>query len=242
MNKNSFLYVIIYSTLLTALCSVLLTLGALGLKDQIDANVAFDLKKNILATTLNLEGKSMKEVEDLYTKLVKKSYVVNTKGEEDKKVTPDKISFDFLKEQFKAKDRLLPVYEVADISKPNEVKYYVFPMFGFGLWDSIWGYVALESDMNTIKGIVFGQKGETSGLGARISEAEIQDRYKGKKMFEGENLATVEMQKGEGNDYSKDAHKIDGMSGATITGKGVNTMLKDYFTNYTTFIKSKKAK
>jgi Na+-transporting NADH:ubiquinone oxidoreductase subunit C len=114
-------------------------------------------------------------------------------------------------------------------------------VYGYGLWNDIWGFIALESDMNTIRGVKFDHKGETPGLGARIqSDAELQDRYKGKSIYEGEKLVSVTMMKGEGNDYSNDKHKVDGMSGATLTAKGVNNMLSDYLSSYESYLKKKK--
>ena len=94
--------------------------------------------------------------------------------------------------------------------------------------------------MNTIGGITLAHASETPGLGARITEGEVQSRYVGKKIFdESGALVAVQMQKGEGKDYSADAHKVDGMSGATITGNGVNNMLKAYLGHYEAYIKSK---
>jgi Na+-transporting NADH:ubiquinone oxidoreductase subunit C len=113
---------------------------------------------------------------------------------------------------------------------------------GFGLWNEIWGFVALESDLNTIRGVSFDHKGETPGLGARIaSDPEIAARYKGKTIYDGSNLVSVNMMKGEGNDYDNEPHRVDGMSGATLTGKGVNNMLMDYLQNYANYLKKKKA-
>ena len=87
---------------------------------------------------------------------------------------------------------------------------------------------------------VSAEKVEIAGLGARITEAKVQERYVGKKIFdESGALVTVMMQKGEGKKYDGDAHKVDGMSGATITGNGVNNMLKAYMGNYEAYIKAK---
>ena len=94
--------------------------------------------------------------------------------------------------------------------------------------------------MNTVQGVSFSHVGETPGLGARITESEIQARFKGKTIFDGEVITSIIMMKGEGMDYSNDAHKVDGMSGATLTGKGVNNMLSDYFKSYENYLKSKR--
>lgn len=94
--------------------------------------------------------------------------------------------------------------------------------------------------MNTIKGVVFDHKAETPGLGARITTDEIRSRFAGKKIKdEAGNLVSVAMQKGEqgGGDKSIEAfknemHKVDGMSGATLTANGINDMMSNYFKAY----------
>jgi Na+-transporting NADH:ubiquinone oxidoreductase subunit C len=114
-------------------------------------------------------------------------------------------------------------------------------MFGAGLWDWISGFVALESDLNTVKGVAFDHKSETPGLGARITEEGVKARYVGKKIFDADgSLQSVAMIKGEKGEPLDD-HHIDGMSGATLTGKGVNAMLSDYFGYYSKFIEKTKS-
>lgn len=114
-------------------------------------------------------------------------------------------------------------------------------MYGFGLWDNIWGFVALKGDLETINGVNFDHKSETPGLGARITTEEIQSRFVGKKIYDKTmDLVAVQMMKGEGNDYSNEPHKVDGMSGATITGKGLSDMIVDYLACYNGFIQSKR--
>ena len=135
----------------------------------------------------------------------------------------------------------LPVYEVMNAAG-DQVEYYVFPTYGFGLWDNIWGYLALKGDLNTVQGYVLHHKGETPGLGARITEDKVQNRYRQEKtIFDGSELVAVTMMKGEGNDYSSNAHAIDGMSGATLTADGVNNMMNTYLNLYLSFINSKKS-
>ena len=131
----------------------------------------------------------------------------------------------------------MPVYEFRNEADPSKVENAVIPVYGYGLWNNIWGFVALQSDLNTVQGVKFEHAGETPGLGARITSEEIQARFKGKKVFEGDDISSVVIQKGEGMDYSNDPHKVDGMSGATLTGKGVNNMLKDYFGCYKNYLK-----
>ena len=133
-------------------------------------------------------------------------------------------------------------YEFKNESDSTKIDYVVLPVYGFGLWNDIWGFVALESDMNTIRGVKFDHKGETPGLGARIaSDEEVQARYKGKSIYEDSKLVSVTMMKGEGNDYGSDPHKVDGMSGATLTAKGVNNMFRGLFVELRELLKEEKS-
>lgn len=107
----------------------------------------------------------------------------------------------------------------------EEEKLYIVSLRGNGLWDEIWGYVALSSDLNTIFGAAFDHKGETPGLGAEIKDSPyFPERFKGKKIIndQGEYVSVL-VQKG-GADKG-DFHAVDGISGATVTANGVTEML-----------------
>jgi Na+-transporting NADH:ubiquinone oxidoreductase subunit C len=218
-------------------CGGLLALAAEGLKEKQQFNIDMEQKKNILSTVIALEEGA--NITDLYNKRVK-AFVVDYQGTVKEGMQPKDVN---LAGEYKkaAADRLLPVYEFKSESDPNKTEYVVLPVFGYGLWNNIWGFVALKSDLNTIQGVKFQHAGETPGLGARIeSDQEVQDRYKGKMIYENGNLVSVTMMKGEGLDYSDNPHQVDGMSGATLTAKGVNNMLKDYFTAYENYLKKNK--
>jgi Na+-transporting NADH:ubiquinone oxidoreductase subunit C len=213
----------------------LLAVAAEGLKPKQQENIALEQKRSILSTVLSLEKGA--DVAGIYEKRVK-SYVVKPDGSVAESVKAEEIS---IVDEYKkpAEQRLLPVYEIVSESDPNKTEFFVLPVYGYGLWNNIWGYVSLKSDLNTINGARYEHAGETPGLGARIATEEIQARYVGKKIFDGATLTSVQMMKGEGNDYSDNPHKVDGMSGATITGKGLNNMLMDYMKSYENFFKSK---
>ncbi|MCS7005580.1 MAG: NADH:ubiquinone reductase (Na(+)-transporting) subunit C [Cytophagales bacterium] len=234
--KQSNAYILAYTVAVTFFCALLLSAVTLGLKERQLENIEFERKSSILSTVMELKDDT--DVKEVYAKRVR-GYVVNYEGKVIEGVAPEKV--DVAKEYKKSPEsRYLPIYEIVSESDPNEVEYYVFPLYGYGLWDNIWGYVSLKADLNTIYGTNFAHKSETPGLGARIATEEIQKRFSGKKIFnqQGE-FVSVEMQKGEGMDYSNDPHKVDGMSGATITGRGLNQMLKEYLGCYINFIKSK---
>jgi Na+-transporting NADH:ubiquinone oxidoreductase subunit C len=234
--RQSNTYIVIYAAVLTIVCGGLLAFASEGLKERQQANVDKEQKYNILSTVVTIpEGA---DVDALYDKRVR-AFVINYNGEVQQGKNPKEINV--AAEYKKApKERLLPVYEFVSESDPNKITNVVLPVYGYGLWNNISGYIAVESDLNTLKGVKFQHVGETPGLGARISDDEaIPQRYVGKKIFEGDNLVSITMMKGEGNDWSKDPHKVDGMSGATLTAKGVNNMLSDYFTCYQNYLKKK---
>ncbi len=223
-----------------------MSLTSVLLKPAQDKQVELDTKKKILGAVMDISTfKTPEEVLMLYKNRVK-SIVVNIKGElisKDVKGNPliaEKVNAQ-KNHKITRNERLYPVYMILNESDTNAVEAYVFPMFGLGLWDWISGYIALESDLNTVKGVAFDHKGETPGLGARITEKKVTNRYKNtKKIFnEAGELESITMIKGEGNP-PKSMHEVDGLSGATITAKGVNKMLREYLDCYQNFIKNKK--
>jgi Na+-transporting NADH:ubiquinone oxidoreductase subunit C len=235
--RQSNLYIVIYSGVLTIVCGGLLALAAEGLKEKQQFNIDMEQKKNILATVIVLEEGA--DVNAVYSKKVK-AFVVDYQGNVKEGMQPKDVN---LAAEYKKApvDRLLPVYEFKNETDPNKTEYVVLPVFGYGLWNNIWGFVALKSDLSTIQGVKFQHAGETPGLGARIeSDQDVQDRYKGKTIYEDGKLVSVTMMKGEGQDYSDDKHEVDGMSGATLTAKGVNNMLKDYLASYENYLKKNK--
>jgi Na+-transporting NADH:ubiquinone oxidoreductase subunit C len=231
--RQSNLYIILYSAGLTVVCGGLLALASEGLKEKQQANIELERKQNILSTVITLNKGD--NVEELYAKKVK-PFVIDYQGNVVEGKLPKDI--DVAKEYKKSPEqRLLPLYEFTSETDPSKTEYVVLPVYGFGLWNNVWGFVALESDLNTIKGVKFQHAGETPGLGARIDSEEIQARYRGKSIYDNGVLVSVTMMKGEGLDYSADPHKVDGMSGATLTGKGVNNMLQDYLKCYENYLK-----
>jgi len=239
-NKNDNKYIISYAIIMTLVFGSVLAVVALALKPKQDAEVLLEKQNFILKAALGEKAMSTmsdEQITALYNETVK-TVVVKADGV---RVETEEASINVFKEYKKPKDvRELPVYKVYDQTDSSKIKAYVFPVYGKGLWDFIWGYVAVEADLKTLGGLVLDHKGETPGLGARITEQEVQNRFIGKEIFNANGeLDAPHFQKGEGNTY-EGAHKVDGLSGATITAKGVNNMLDDYLAMYKTFIKAQK--
>jgi Na+-transporting NADH:ubiquinone oxidoreductase subunit C len=239
--QQSNTYIIVFSVVLTIVLGLLLSGTSQVLGPMQQEAIALDKKKQILGAVISAEeidAMSPQQVNEFYASRISAT-VVDITGKEISGVEAEKV--EVAKDYKKPADqRQYPVFLFHAEGNSEAVESYIFPLYGAGLWDAIWGYLALETDMNTIGGITLAHAGETPGLGARITEGGVQARFVGKKIFdEAGSLVAVQMQKGEGKDYSADDHKVDGMSGATITANGVNNMLKAYLGNYEAYIKSK---
>lgn len=246
--QRSNLYIIVFSAILTIVLGGMLSGTSVVLKPLQDKQVELDTKKKILGAVMDISNiTEPNEILALYKQRVT-STVVDFEGdlmEKDAKgvaLVAEKIDFQKNHNKFKkdVKSRPYPVFMFMK-EDGSGVDSYIFPVFGSGLWDWISGFVALDSDLNTLRGVAFDHKSETPGLGARITEEAVKARYIGKKLFGADgSLKSVSMVKGE-KGLPLDDHHIDGLSGATLTGKGVNAMLIDYFTSYTTFIQNTKS-
>lgn len=219
MNKESNVYIIFYSTVMVVVVAVLLAVAALSLKDRQDANILNEKKNAILA--------SLGATDQNYDEFIN-AYAVNAEGEmiegEDVFVLLQDLKGSFEQGKF-------PVFEAQD----GRV---VLPITGSGLWGPIWGYIALESDMNTVSGIVLDHSGETPGLGAEIATPAHQAMYKGKQLFEGDEFVSITLKKGgasEGN-----THEVDAITGGTKTSDGVSAMIKGSVENYLPLLGAKK--
>ena len=216
------------------------------LKPAQKRQVELDTKKKILGAVMDISSiEDPKQILELYSKRMT-SKVIDVNGKE---VTTDKKGNKLVAENINIQknhkidpsERYFPVFMYMNESVPTKVDAYVLPMFGAGLWDWISGFVAVESDLNTVKGVAFDHKQETPGLGARITTSVVKDRYVGKKIFDvSGKLISVSMVKGEKGEPLDD-HHVDGMSGATLTGNGVNNMLLQYLECYQVYIEKTKA-
>ncbi|MFD2035589.1 NADH:ubiquinone reductase (Na(+)-transporting) subunit C [Belliella marina] len=247
--QQSNAYIITFSVILTVVLGLLLSgtsqvLGPIQKKAE-----DLDNKKQILGAVMapeELKVMSPEEILEYYEARIA-SKVVDIEGNEVEKDSDGNAivaeTVNVGKNYKKSpEDRLYPIFIYHEEGNEDAVDSYILPVYGAGLWDEIWGYLALQTDLNTVEGVTFSHKGETPGLGARITENSVQARYQGKKIFdEGGDLQAVIMQKGEGKDYSGEEHKVDGLSGATITANGVNAMLRNYIGHYQSYIEKKKS-
>lgn len=220
MNKNSNVYTIIYASVLVIIVAFILAFVSSSLKELQTKNVELDKKKQILSA-LNI--KEVKDAEAEYDKYVKEDQIIDTLGN----VISSTGGFD-------VKDinvSQLPLY----VCSVNGETKYVIPVDGAGLWGPIWGYVAINADKNTVYGTYFSHASETPGLGAEIAKTDFQDRFIGKKVKK-DGVVNLSVVKNGKVESSMSDYQVDGISGGTITSKGVDAMIRECLSDYSIFL------
>jgi Na+-transporting NADH:ubiquinone oxidoreductase subunit C len=232
MDRNSNTYTFIYAAAMVILVAAILASVAMALRPLQNTNIEVEKKQNILAS-VNIES-TAENAEEIYAEKIQNQYVINSEGEVVE--GRDAFEVDLKKQQAKPlEERLLPVYEC----QTEEGLKYIFPMRGAGLWGPIWGFVSLDSDMSTIYGANFDHQGETPGLGAEIATDWFQAEFKGKEIYndQGELVSITITKSGQ---EAPEEHSVDGISGGTITSKGLQEMLLSGFKSYSEFLQKKK--
>ena len=228
---------ILIALILSLACSIIVSFAAVYLRPIQEKNQALDKKKNILmAASLYEEGL---DVEEVFSKNVR-AKVVNLKDgdyvdsieasdyDQYKKVKEDSERVELSQEEdfgaIRAVARYAVVYEVFKEGNFDQV---VLPIHGKGLWSTLYGFVALSSDLNTVNGLGFYQHAETPGLGGEVDNPKWKALWKGKKVSDDQGQYRLQVLKGAVlASHPLAHHQVDGLSGATITARGVDAMLK----------------
>jgi Na+-transporting NADH:ubiquinone oxidoreductase subunit C len=236
MNRDTNAYTFFFATIMVFVVASTLAFTASSLKDLQAENVRKEKMQNILSTIGIQTDREQAEV--LYKKYITSTLALNHLGGEDDSVDAFTLKLNYeLKKP--ASEQRFPMYK-AEVDK---TKFYIIPLRGSGLWDAIWGYVALKADINTIQGAVFDHKGETAGLGAEITQQWFQDRFTDEKVFDitGKLVGIyVSKTNNDPKDTDKDDHEVDAISGATITGDGVTDMIIERLNHYIPYFEKEK--
>ncbi|MBL30466.1 MAG: NADH:ubiquinone reductase (Na(+)-transporting) subunit C [Flavobacteriaceae bacterium] len=238
MNRDSNAYTFLFSAIMVVVVAATLATTSTLLKDIQAENVRKEKMQNILAT-IGVEV-DREEAEQVYNKYILEELSLKSDGSIDKNIDAFKLNLSVEIKKPREKQRF-PIY----LAEVDSSTYYIVPLRGSGLWDAIWGYVALEGDKNTIKGAVFDHKGETAGLGAEITQNWFQNSFKGEKVLDKQGkLVGVNVSKTNNDPKGRDKNdnEVDAISGATITGDGVTEMIKERLQNYLPYFNSQEQK
>ena len=222
-------YTIIFSVVMVIVVGALLAFFANFTKadrvknDQVKAQIDILNAIGVEATRSNAT--------EMFNQYIKEQKVI-----EAEKVSDDEKAYliDVKKELDNAKNgkvQKLPLF----IAEKEGKKIYILPVRGNGLWDAIWGYIALNEDLKTVNGVYFDHKGETPGLGANITEKFFTEDFKGESLYNSAgDFKGIEISKSNGdpNNTDKTDNQVDAISGATITGNGVGAMINSGIRSY----------
>lgn len=217
-------------------CSIVVAGAAIGLRPQKEANALLDRQTNILDAA-GLLQKAGQDIPGTFSKYVESKVWDLQKGEfTDTFVgAKDPAVYD----QFKSarKDGIRPANDTAKlIRRPNKVSVYyvkddngkvksiVLPVFGSGLWNMMYAFMAVSPDGNTVQSLVYYDHKETPGLGGEIQNPQWKALWAGKKLFDDKGEVAVKIVKGGAK--AGDVHGVDALSGATLTSQGVEKSLQ----------------
>lgn len=231
-------YTIGFAAAVCLVCAIVVSSSAVSLRDRQDANAFLDMQRNVLIAAglaTDEETLTRDEVHQRFGPI--DSVVVDLEtGEELPDVDPAgfdqrQASLDPASSREAAENRAgiqrIPRRALVYRLKENgELKLVVLPVEGKGLWSTLYGFVALDADLETIRGITFYEHKETPGLGGEVDNPKWKSLWPGRRAYDDEHKPRIEVIRGQAGPPSQDPYRVDGLSGATMTSRGVTHLLR----------------
>ena len=243
INTDKNTYTIAFAAVMVVIVGALLAFLASALSAKISENERLEKQQNILYAMGVNENEGSGSVSFIVTDKVAEAFNTYIKDQlvlEGDKVTSNDAAYliDLKKEESNAKagkTRRLPVF----VGEKDNKEFYIIPMRGKGLWDAIWGFVAVDKNM-IVQGVYFDNKGETPGLGANIKQRYFMDDFIGESILNNGNYVGISVAKGNNDPANelKTDNEVDALAGATITGDGVSAMIKQSISLYKPFLQT----
>lgn len=236
MSRDSTKKILGVAFLLCLICSVLVSVAAVGLRDRQERNKIEEKRKNILeAAGLYEEGQPIDEqfraietrIVDLQTGTF--NATIDPVGFDSRAAARDPVTRHVIPPELdlgsiRARSRYMDVYLVLDNGNLQQL---LLPVHGVGLWSTMYGFISLAEDLTTVKGFTFYEHGETPGLGGEIDNPNWKRQWQGKKIYDDNGNIRFEVVKGNVDRAAAAAiHQVDGLAGATLTARGVDHMVK----------------
>jgi len=248
--EHSARHTVIFTVILCVFFSVIVSAVAVALKDRQVENARLDKIKNVLSVAgLMKPGQEMsrEEITRVFEERIEPRVVNMETGQFVDGVDP--LAYDARRAakdpsqsqpapENKSKVRRIPNLEVVYLlTEGDDVEGIILPIHGYGLWSTLYGFLALDADARTIHGITFYSHGETAGLGGEVDNPRWKALWPGRLAFDDEGDVAIHVIKGHAGPPKEDPYEVDGLSGATITSNGVSNMLdfwlgKNGFANY----------
>lgn len=243
MSQPTTSYTVAFAAGVCLVCSLFVSGAAVSLKSRQDANKVLDKQKKVLSVAgLIEEGASpdAAEVDRIFAEKISARVVDMKTKQEVSDPSFDFKSYDAVKASKdpatsiavapnQAKVGRLPARQIVYCVKDGEgCSQLIFPVEGKGLWSTMYGFLSLERDLNTVKGITFYAHGETPGLGGEVDNPAWKALWPGRKVYKADGDVSLRVVKGKAGDVASDPHRVDGLSGATLTSNGV-TYLVDFW-------------
>ena len=237
--RHNTTYTFLFAGAVCVVCAILVSSSAVSLSELQQINATLDKQKNVLLAAglaSPSEKLSAKKIQQRFG-AVKALAIDLATGEAAPDVDP--TSFDQRKEaanpetsraapQNLSTIKRLPhhavIYHVLDAS--GDVTMIVLPIEGYGLWSTLYGFLALDADTKTIRGITYYQHKETPGLGGEVDNPSWKALWPGRIAFDDSGKPAITVIKGQAGSPDQDPYRVDGLSGATITSRGVTNMLQ----------------
>lgn len=240
MPRDSISHTFVVAGALCVVCSVLVSAAAVGLRPKQEANKILDKRKNIVAVA-ELEDPN-KTIDEIFSERIESKIIDLETGEFVDESVVDPTEYDQV-EASKDPARSIDIpsrEDIAGIGRREKYSFvyivrgddgspeqYVLPVNGKGLWSTLYGFMSLDSDGKTIRGLTFYQHGETPGLGGEVDNPDWKAQWPGKKAFGPDGNVMIEVLKGKVVEADpKSQYQVDGLSGATITAKGVSQLVR----------------
>lgn len=248
--RHSVAYTILFAGAVCVVCAILVSTSAVSLSELQDANATLDKRRNVLLAAGLIDssrGVSAEDVEKLFENV--STLVIDLESGE---AAPEVNVGAYDQQKAKSDPALsreappnsavikrLPKYAVVYhvLGEQGDVKMIVLPIEGYGLWSTLYGFLALDADGKTIRGLTYYQHGETPGLGGEVDNPRWKGLWPGRIAFDDSGEVVIEVIKGQAGPAAADPHQVDGLAGATITSRGVTNMLRFWlgengFANY----------
>lgn len=237
--QHSIRYIVMFAAGVCVVCSIFVSSAAVLLKPQQEANKVLDRQKKVLAVSglMNADADlSPAEIDKLFKENIVASVIELKTGKLAKDKDPttfdQKASLGNPETSIDAPDNAakvsrLPTHGmVYEVMKDGKADGLILPVEGKGLWSTLYGFLALESDLRTIRGITFYQHAETPGLGGEVDNPSWKGKWPGRKAFDDKGVPAITVKKGQAGSVEEDPYQVDGMAGATITSNGVTHLVR----------------